>query len=277
MSASDTAPSSRSMGYRSRSGRVKSSVCSVPTGPARARPCTSPSGCSRPDEGRVEIGPGASPADAAVRRRIGVAPQALAVYDQLTGRENVEFFGRMSRPLWRCTVDTGRLGPRVRAAWRPRGRSGGSLLGRYEAPPEPRCRAGARPRAPAVGRANGWSRPPVPERHLRKHRDTAARGPDSHLHHALHGRGRAALRSRRHYRPRQAAGGGHGPGAARPVRRRTDTGARACRRRAPRPDHGSARRTEPPRPRRARSASSVVERPTLEQVFLHLTGRQLRD
>jgi ABC-2 type transport system ATP-binding protein len=30
-----------------------------------------------------------------VRRRIGVAPQALAVYDQLTGRENVEFFGRL--------------------------------------------------------------------------------------------------------------------------------------------------------------------------------------
>jgi linearmycin/streptolysin S transport system ATP-binding protein len=52
-------------------------------------------GLLTPDEGRVEIGPGASPTDAAVRRRIGVAPQALAVYDQLTGRENVEFFGRM--------------------------------------------------------------------------------------------------------------------------------------------------------------------------------------
>jgi ABC-2 type transport system ATP-binding protein len=52
-------------------------------------------GLLTPDEGRVEIGAGGSPADPAVRRRIGVAPQALAVYDQLTGRENVEFFGRM--------------------------------------------------------------------------------------------------------------------------------------------------------------------------------------
>jgi ABC-2 type transport system ATP-binding protein len=48
-----------------------------------------------PDEGRVTIGDGASPSNAAVRRRIGVAPQALAVYDHLTGRENIEFFGRI--------------------------------------------------------------------------------------------------------------------------------------------------------------------------------------
>jgi ABC-2 type transport system ATP-binding protein len=52
-------------------------------------------GLLAPDEGRVTVGEGASPGDAAVRRRIGVAPQALAVYDQLTGRENLEFFGRM--------------------------------------------------------------------------------------------------------------------------------------------------------------------------------------
>ena len=52
-------------------------------------------GLLTPDEGRVTVGESASPADAAARRRIGVAPQALAVYDQLTGRENVEFFGRM--------------------------------------------------------------------------------------------------------------------------------------------------------------------------------------
>ena len=52
-------------------------------------------GLLTPDEGRITVGESASPADAAARRRIGVAPQALAVYDQLTGRENVEFFGRM--------------------------------------------------------------------------------------------------------------------------------------------------------------------------------------
>jgi ABC-2 type transport system ATP-binding protein len=47
------------------------------------------------DEGRVTIGQGESPSNPAVRRRIGVAPQALAVYDQLTGRENLEFFARL--------------------------------------------------------------------------------------------------------------------------------------------------------------------------------------
>ena len=52
-------------------------------------------GLLTPDEGSVTVGESASPADAAARRQIGVAPQALAIYDQLTGRENVEFFGRM--------------------------------------------------------------------------------------------------------------------------------------------------------------------------------------
>jgi ABC-2 type transport system ATP-binding protein len=52
-------------------------------------------GLLSPDRGTVTVGDGASPIEAAVRRRIGVAPQALAVYDQLTGRENLEFFGRM--------------------------------------------------------------------------------------------------------------------------------------------------------------------------------------
>src|SRR5829696_6353331 len=52
-------------------------------------------GLLSPDEGTVTIGDAESPTRAAVRRRIGVAPQALAVYDQLTGRENLEFFGRM--------------------------------------------------------------------------------------------------------------------------------------------------------------------------------------
>jgi ABC-2 type transport system ATP-binding protein len=52
-------------------------------------------GLLAPDEGHVTIGDGASPSQAAVRRRIGVAPQALAVYDHLTGRENIAFFGRI--------------------------------------------------------------------------------------------------------------------------------------------------------------------------------------
>jgi ABC-2 type transport system ATP-binding protein len=51
-------------------------------------------GLLRPDAGRVQVD-GASPADPATRRRIGLAPQALALYDTLTARENLEFFGRL--------------------------------------------------------------------------------------------------------------------------------------------------------------------------------------
>lgn len=48
-----------------------------------------------PDGGRVELDGVGCPTDPRVRRRIGVAPQALALYEELTGRENVAFFGRI--------------------------------------------------------------------------------------------------------------------------------------------------------------------------------------
>ncbi len=52
-------------------------------------------GLLRPDRGTVELDGAGSPDDPAVRAKIGVAPQTLAVYDELTGRENVTFFGRI--------------------------------------------------------------------------------------------------------------------------------------------------------------------------------------
>ena len=45
------------------------------------------------DSGRVAIDGLGDPRQPAVRARIGVAPQALAVYDMLTGAENLRFFG----------------------------------------------------------------------------------------------------------------------------------------------------------------------------------------
>jgi ABC-2 type transport system ATP-binding protein len=45
-----------------------------------------------PDAGKITIGESGSPASAPARRRLGVAPQALAVYDALSGRENLDFF-----------------------------------------------------------------------------------------------------------------------------------------------------------------------------------------
>lgn len=52
-------------------------------------------GALRPDTGSVTIGDWGSPNTVAVRRHVGVAPQALAVYEALSARENLEFFGRI--------------------------------------------------------------------------------------------------------------------------------------------------------------------------------------
>jgi ABC-2 type transport system ATP-binding protein len=48
-----------------------------------------------PDAGTVQIDGGGSPTESAVRRKIGVAPQALAVYEDLTAEQNVRFFGQL--------------------------------------------------------------------------------------------------------------------------------------------------------------------------------------
>lgn len=52
-------------------------------------------GLLTPDGGSIEIDGGGSPTDAATRGKLGVAPQSLALYDNLTGEENLAFFGRM--------------------------------------------------------------------------------------------------------------------------------------------------------------------------------------
>jgi ABC-2 type transport system ATP-binding protein len=52
-------------------------------------------GTLRPDSGSVQVDGQDDPTRSAVRRRIGVAPQALALYGDLTGQENLSFFGRL--------------------------------------------------------------------------------------------------------------------------------------------------------------------------------------
>lgn len=51
-------------------------------------------GLLTPDQGRVRVY-GEDPAHPRTRRRIGVAPQALSLYEELSGRENLEFFGSL--------------------------------------------------------------------------------------------------------------------------------------------------------------------------------------
>ncbi len=48
-----------------------------------------------PDSGTVVLNMQGSPADPEVRANIGVAPQALSLYEELTGQENLDFFGSL--------------------------------------------------------------------------------------------------------------------------------------------------------------------------------------
>ncbi len=52
-------------------------------------------GVLRPDGGEIEIDGAHDPMRPEVRRRIGLAPQAMSLYDDLTGEENLRFFGRL--------------------------------------------------------------------------------------------------------------------------------------------------------------------------------------
>jgi ABC-2 type transport system ATP-binding protein len=52
-------------------------------------------GVIRPDSGTVLVDGAKPPSDAATRKSIGVAPQALSLYEELTAAENLRFFARL--------------------------------------------------------------------------------------------------------------------------------------------------------------------------------------
>ena len=52
-------------------------------------------GSLRPDAGAVTVDGAADPTRPAIRRKIGVAPQSLALYAEMTAEENLAFFGRL--------------------------------------------------------------------------------------------------------------------------------------------------------------------------------------
>jgi ABC-2 type transport system ATP-binding protein len=52
-------------------------------------------GLLKPDSGTVTIENGGSPQDPRSRAKIGVAPQSIALYEELTGGENLFFFGKL--------------------------------------------------------------------------------------------------------------------------------------------------------------------------------------
>ncbi|MCC6215646.1 MAG: ABC transporter ATP-binding protein [Polyangiaceae bacterium] len=52
-------------------------------------------GLLAPDAGSIEIAGTSDPTRPAARRRLGIAPQDLALYSELTAEENLRFFGRL--------------------------------------------------------------------------------------------------------------------------------------------------------------------------------------
>ena len=66
-----------------------------PNGAGKSTTVSLAVGLLRPDSGTVRIEGLGDPASPAVRQRLGVAPQSLALYDMLTAEENLYFFGQM--------------------------------------------------------------------------------------------------------------------------------------------------------------------------------------
>jgi ABC-2 type transport system ATP-binding protein len=65
-----------------------------PNGAGKSTTIAMAVGLLEPDAGAARLGE-RSPADPEARRGLGLAPQALALYDDLSGEENVCFFGRL--------------------------------------------------------------------------------------------------------------------------------------------------------------------------------------
>lgn len=66
-----------------------------PNGAGKSTSVSLSVGLLAPEAGSVVIDGNLDPAEPEVRQKIGVAPQALALYDALSGEENLRFFGEM--------------------------------------------------------------------------------------------------------------------------------------------------------------------------------------
>src|SRR5262245_44796195 len=66
-----------------------------PNGAGKSTTVSLAVGLYTPEAGAVRIDQSGDPVEPAVRQRIGVATQALAIYDLLTGEENLRFFGEV--------------------------------------------------------------------------------------------------------------------------------------------------------------------------------------
>ncbi len=66
-----------------------------PNGAGKSTTISMAMGLMRPDSGTVELEGRGSPLDPKVRRKLGLAPQAIALYEGLSANENLLFFARL--------------------------------------------------------------------------------------------------------------------------------------------------------------------------------------
>ena len=66
-----------------------------PNGAGKSTSVSLAVGLLSPDSGTIAVAGLGNPADPSVRQQIGVAPQSLALYALLTGEENLRFFGQV--------------------------------------------------------------------------------------------------------------------------------------------------------------------------------------
>ena len=164
---------------------------------------------------------------AQARIRVGVVPQLDNLDPDFTVTENLQVYGRYFG-IDRATL-AARIpallefaGPRERGDARP-----AHAVGRHEAAPDARARAGQRPRAPDPRRADDRARSAGAAPDLGRPAPAAVAGQDDPAHHALHGRGRAPRDAPRGDRPRHADRLRHAARADRGARRaRGDRGLR---------------------------------------------------
>ncbi len=99
-----------------------------PNGAGKSTTISMAIGLMKPDSGSVTYEGFGSPTHWAVRKHVGAAPQVLAIYEELTGEENVLFFARMqgvNNPRAAAREALDRVGLTARAHDRARTYSGG--------------------------------------------------------------------------------------------------------------------------------------------------------
>ena len=127
-----------------------------PNGAGKTTTISMISGLLKPDAGEVFVARQAFWSDPQQAKRImGVVPQELAIYEELTGRENLEFWGRMAGlSSRRSQVARGGIARSAHADRSRQGR-GENLFRRHEAAHQSRLRAAASPATAAARRADG--------------------------------------------------------------------------------------------------------------------------